>query len=142
MSFIYAIGSEDSQNVKIGISKDPEKRLKHLQTGNSATLQLLAAHRSADPDFSERAAHAIARPFREHGEWFSIGQEYAIRIVEVVAEMPDRIDITEANRDLILERCREHGNRGFTHWFRNILDQVNADREVEDFLPGCDWVTP
>lgn len=38
MSYIYVIGTENQ--VKIGFSKTPEKRLKQLQTGNMNKLQL------------------------------------------------------------------------------------------------------
>lgn len=37
MSYIYVIGTENQ--VKIGFSKTPEKRLKQLQTGNMNKLQ-------------------------------------------------------------------------------------------------------
>lgn len=69
--FIYIIREKDSGNIKIGISRNPEARLKQLQTGNSQPLELVS-FRSAENRFvDERALHNDAEDFHLRGEWFS-----------------------------------------------------------------------
>ena len=46
---LYIIQSDVSGNIKIGRSKDPQKRLKQLQTGNPNKLKLIAEFKS-DPN--------------------------------------------------------------------------------------------
>lgn len=39
--WIYFIAEDNNQRIKIGYSKDPEKRLKQLKTGNSNGLRIV-----------------------------------------------------------------------------------------------------
>ncbi len=59
--------------VKIGLAKDPKKRLRQLQTGNPQRLTLM--HWEEVPEKQaraiERAFHAAFAPWRLHGEWFA-----------------------------------------------------------------------
>jgi hypothetical protein len=70
--------------VKIGISKDPYKRLKELQTGNPFELALFAfawvgSYTAART--LELAVHVALAPFRLVGEWFGITPEDAERTI-------------------------------------------------------------
>jgi hypothetical protein len=40
--YVYAIREVDTGNIKLGISKNPQARLRQLQTGNSSRLELVA----------------------------------------------------------------------------------------------------
>ena len=66
------IGRHD--RVKIGISKDPEKRLQSLQTANAHKLILWYYFRvpKAQAKEIEKRLHGKFRWSRERGEWFSI----------------------------------------------------------------------
>lgn len=69
--YVYAIREKDTGHIKLGISRDPERRLKDLQTANSSELELVA-YRKADNRFAdERAIHADADAYRLRGEWFT-----------------------------------------------------------------------
>jgi phage anti-repressor protein len=69
--FVYAIREEETGRVKIGISADPESRLRALQVGNSQKLTLErvipAPHRFAD----EIAYHKQNIEHSVRGEWFA-----------------------------------------------------------------------
>ena len=69
--FVYAMMEEDTGNIKIGISKDPERRLKQLQTGNSSRLILVATHKAENRFNDERSLHHKNENYNIHGEWFS-----------------------------------------------------------------------
>jgi hypothetical protein len=66
---IYFIQDSSSFNIKIGCTSDVQKRLSHLQTGNSSRLVLLG---TAEGDAVEE--HCLHQLFGKHkirGEWFS-----------------------------------------------------------------------
>ncbi|HFH3763250.1 GIY-YIG nuclease family protein [Pseudomonas aeruginosa] len=60
-------------SIKIGSSMNVEDRLHHLETGAGERLELIA---SVPGSFgAERELHARFTGLREHGEWFSPGEE-------------------------------------------------------------------
>lgn len=76
--YIYIIGNNESQQ-KIGFAKNPEKRLKSLQTGNSQKLYL--HHTVKVPEekvkILEKKIHHEINHKRIKGEWFNISSEQA-----------------------------------------------------------------
>ena len=68
--YVYAIREKDTGNIKLGISRDPESRLRQLQTGNSSELELVAFRKAENRFADERALHADAEAYRLRGEWF------------------------------------------------------------------------
>ncbi len=68
--FVYAIREQDTGHLKLGISKDPEERLRQLQIANSSRLEIVAI-RPAPNRFSDEAAiHKLVGQYHIHGEWF------------------------------------------------------------------------
>lgn len=69
MEYVYAL--TDGKNIKIGISKHPKKRLKQLNTGNSAILYLLGYFEG------DRALehHIHTHYKRINGEWMEASEE-------------------------------------------------------------------
>ncbi|MFJ9493996.1 GIY-YIG nuclease family protein [Streptomyces sp. NPDC101224] len=70
---VYLIGSPESPLVKIRWSDNPERRLRHLQTGSPVPLQLLALFESGA--VMETALHRQFADKRRHGEWFDLGSD-------------------------------------------------------------------
>jgi len=70
--YVYAIKNQLTGNIKIGISKNPEARLKQLQVGNDGRLQLkLIAYRVAHNRYAdEKLAHKKNKDILIRGEWF------------------------------------------------------------------------
>lgn len=64
----YLIGAEGSPLVKIGMAKNPEARVKFLQTGQPMLLSLLWTHE----DDHERTLHRRFADQRIRGEWFDL----------------------------------------------------------------------
>lgn len=72
--FVYVAKESCSGRYKIGISSNPEARVKALNTGNPEKLVLIHAYLATDSGYkSESLAHAIYEKERLHGEWFSSG---------------------------------------------------------------------
>ena len=73
ISYIYVIGS-DNPPYKVGISRDPAKRLKSLQTGHPFPLQL---HYTKATDICktkllETVIHRHLKLHKTSGEWFDV----------------------------------------------------------------------
>ena len=69
--FIYQDAPSDTP-LKIGRSKDVEKRRKGLQTGNPETLKLVGYITSDDDSALESALHRRFAALRGLGEWFAL----------------------------------------------------------------------
>lgn len=79
MSFIYIISSNTA--IKIGFSKNPERRLVQLQTGHQDKLTL--AHKEPvlenQEKYLEKIIHKNINHLRIKGEWFILNVEDAIK---------------------------------------------------------------
>lgn len=85
-TFVYVVQGEPETPIKVGIARDPRKRLRALQTGNPQTLHLLyvvPGDSKLEANFHRRLkASAI------HGEWF--GGEEAEAFIAWFADYADR----------------------------------------------------
>jgi hypothetical protein len=68
--YVYAIRNTVTGNIKLGISRNPEARLKQLQTGNDCRLELVAMRPAAARFADEKALHNANAHARLSGEWF------------------------------------------------------------------------
>ena len=68
--YVYAIRNKHTGRIKLGISENPERRLKELQTGNDCELELLAYREAANRFKDEKAIHNRHQHLRVRGEWF------------------------------------------------------------------------
>ena len=70
--YVYAIRNNHTGRIKLGISENPERRLKELQTGNDCELELLAYREAANRFKDEKAIHNKHQHLRVRGEWFDV----------------------------------------------------------------------
>ena len=68
--YVYAIRNNHTGRIKLGISENPERRLKELQIGNDCELELLAYREAANRFKDEKAIHDKHQHLRVRGEWF------------------------------------------------------------------------
>ena len=68
--YVYAIRNNHTGRIKLGISENPERRLKELQIGNDCELELLAYREAANRFKDEKAIHNKYQNLRVRGEWF------------------------------------------------------------------------
>lgn len=70
--YIYIARQVESGNFKIGISKDPARRVKQLSTSSPEKVELIFAYKANEPfRVSETIAHKMFSSTRLNGEWFS-----------------------------------------------------------------------
>lgn len=81
--YIYLMGKPEGP-IKIGLSKNPEKRLKQLQTGYPEKLSLFEKFPVPEKSVKkfEKLIHDNLRYKRTHGEWFDLTLEEAKLDVE------------------------------------------------------------
>ena len=83
--YVYVIGFDEAEIVKIGSAISIGMRLTQLQGGCPFELKLLAAVSiyEAQPLLVEFAAHSIAREMGAHirGEWFELSVNDALRCI-------------------------------------------------------------
>ena len=69
---------------KIGVSDDPNKRLKNIQAHNPFEIELVKVYgyRSADAHRIERYLHKQFDEYRVRGEWFDFGDLDVIKLID------------------------------------------------------------
>lgn len=83
--YIYFIAEEPFNNkVKIGMSQNPQRRLKELQTGNPNTLVLRHVTQYDEYKALERTMHEICKDLRGVGEWFDITESELTGLVSAL----------------------------------------------------------
>jgi Meiotically up-regulated gene 113 len=83
--YIYVIGA-DQPPYKVGVAKNPEQRLKALQTGHPKPLRLIhkIATDAKRTHLLEAAMHRNMRHYQQTGEWFDMPLERLLAEVEFV----------------------------------------------------------
>lgn len=78
--YVYVMDGETGE-IKIGVSREPAKRLLQVRSNVGHPLELIAAWAHPQPYMVEREAHADLAEFRTTGEWFAIGVYTAFEAV-------------------------------------------------------------
>lgn len=85
MSSVYLV--TDGEKVKIGVTKDVNKRIKQLQTGNPRTITPIYISRELSNAYIlESILHSKYDKFRVSKEWFSLSDEYIEKIIGYIEE--------------------------------------------------------
>lgn len=69
---IYLIKSLDESCYKIGVSKNPTKRIRQLQTGNSYELELIYEYKTENAYKIESILHRRYSHLNKNKEWFDL----------------------------------------------------------------------
>ncbi len=95
----YFIGSE-SGPVKIGVSKDVQRRLRALQSGHPYTLSILATVEGGYA--AERRYHERFAAHRLRGEWFDCTDDIRTEINRLAPRHCDDCDYTTTDMDCVV----------------------------------------
>ena len=81
-------GIYDTVNIKIGVSDNPKKRLKGVQTGCPGNVHLIRTFEAGkDAYVHEGHFHKLYKEFSTGGEWFEFSNDYFVEKV-----LPEMID--------------------------------------------------
>lgn len=94
MSSVYLI--TDGEKIKIGVTRDIDKRIKQLQVGNPHTItQIYTSRELSNAYILESILHSKYDKFRVSTEWFSLTDEYIKKIIEYIEENGKRKNVEE-----------------------------------------------
>lgn len=95
MKQVYLLKSDYTGYYKIGVSKNPVKRINQLQTGSSENISLVYSYTSEIPYRLENALHNYYKMYNVNREWYNLSLENEL-------EFPALCETTERNIKLIL----------------------------------------
>ena len=98
MKKIYLLQSEVNGLYKIGISKDPNKRVKELQTGSGEIIYLLHEYPSKYARKIEGAFHSSYSHVQKKGEWFDLDIFAVLDFLDICEKIEKNIIFIEGNK--------------------------------------------
>lgn len=72
MKSVYLLKNIEESSYKIGVAKDPNLRLRNVQTGNSCKIVIADTFLTSLPYKVETALHNQYSHCRKEGEWFDL----------------------------------------------------------------------
>lgn len=96
-TYAYVIGSQRGPH-KVGLSRNPTRRLSQLQVGSPVALMLERSGpvSASDPDEVEAYAHWLLRESYVRGEWFKVTEEAAwVALIAAQEAVARRLGIPE-----------------------------------------------
>jgi hypothetical protein len=86
---LYVIRAEGMKRYKIGISVDPERRIRNLQIGSPIRLEVISLRPLRAARLVEMGLHESLAEHRAWGEWFDLPDDVLERLLAAVeAETP------------------------------------------------------
>lgn len=101
MKFIYLIQSLENSYYKIGVSKNPARRIKQLQTGNSSELKLCCTYKTDMANRIESVLHRRYSHLNKEGEWFDLSVLNELTFNDECRKIEETLNLIEKNIDLL-----------------------------------------
>lgn len=95
MGYVYLIEDIDNMCYKIGATKNVERRLNTLQTGNCAKLVLIHSFECEYPFRLEKMLHNYYKKYNVLNEWFYLDNPY--EFIDKCKEFSNTINILKDN---------------------------------------------
>ena len=93
-------GIYDKVNIKIGVSDNPKRRIKDIQTSNPLPVHLIRTFEAGkDAYIHEGYFHKLYKEFKTGGEWFEFSNDYFEE--KVLPEMIDYFNKIEISYDKV-----------------------------------------
>jgi hypothetical protein len=71
--YVYLMFSTERGDYKLGISKNPSRRIKQLQTGSGEKIELIDKYLTEYYSEVETSLHGLYAADHHLGEWFNLG---------------------------------------------------------------------
>ena len=94
--------NDETSRYKIGISKDPTKRIEQLQTGNDGDIVLISSFLSKYPTKVETALQNSYAHTRKRGEWFDLGIEQEVKFISECDRIEKNIEYLKEEGNLFI----------------------------------------
>lgn len=91
--YVYLAEAEGTNKYKIGISKNPKKRIDSLQVGNGEKLVLIKEFKTKHNFVLESALHRNFSSKHVVGEWFELTEQDVKGFLEVCQKLEGNFDV-------------------------------------------------
>lgn len=98
MMFVYLIRISENSTYKIGTTKDINKRIKQLQTGNAEQIYIIDKYQSDNAYKIEKALHNFFKHKNKLNEWFDLTIEDEIKFKELCIKIDNNLKFLEKNK--------------------------------------------
>lgn len=118
---VYVIASGDL--LKIGVARDPAKRLRTIKTGNPHGTTLVASREfmSAKSAYNvESRLHRFFHRHRKHGEWFAVSPGAAKARLKEIPEL-DAASLAQTSRTVWNEITTKEAQEAVRSAFSRIM---------------------
>jgi predicted GIY-YIG superfamily endonuclease len=102
VKYIYLIQSLENSYYKIGISKNPSKRIEQLQTGNPVQLKLIEIYQSEFANLIENTLQRKYNYLKKEGEWFDLSIQIETKFTEECKHIENSINILKRNNNFFI----------------------------------------
>ena len=102
MKHVYLIQSLENSYYKIGVSRNPKRRIKELQTGNSSELKLVESYQSEFADKIERTLQRRYSHLRKEGEWFDMGISNEVSFIKECQKIEETFVFLKKNNNVFI----------------------------------------
>lgn len=99
MKSVYLIRTNDGR-YKVGIAKDPQKRIRQLQTGNSDQLELIETYQSENASKIEGSLHRHYSYGKMIGEWFELSIKEESEFIKTCKLLDEALIRTTGHLDI------------------------------------------
>lgn len=122
---LYVISAEQ-ESLKVGISANPEKRIKQLATGTARQLSLDHVVRCEDAKGLELEIHEKLSGYHQKGEWFDYSCKTYLEGMLAGLEMDQSPEITDSAIREFVNILREYNpyQMGWYSWRERILKEL------------------
>ena len=101
MKSVYLIRGNDGK-YKIGIGKNPRKRICQLQTGNSDRLKIIETYESENASRIESTLHNQYAHNRNIGEWFDLSVSDEANFIKNCKRIDESITYLKKNGNIFI----------------------------------------
>jgi len=102
VKYVYLIQSLEDSYYKIGVSNNPQRRIKELQTGNSSPLKLVETYQSEFANQIEKFLQNRYSHFHKEGEWFDMGISEEVSFRDECQRIEKVLDHIKKNREVFM----------------------------------------
>jgi len=102
LRYVYIIRAANTNTYKIGITINPEQRLRQLQSSSPVDLAIVCAKNVDDAPGAELHIHTMYAANRKHLEWFTLKPK---DVKTIVAYLSGNITAFEKTRSTYCIRC-------------------------------------
>lgn len=135
--YLISCGDNDIRPTKVGVSDDPYKRIKELQTGNPRKLKIEIIIECVDRNHAfnlEKTIHEVLFKRRLQGEWFSMSGHKAMKVINRIANDPAYRSVKNIEKEARESRKEERARKNKVSLVKNYKKKLTISKNENKSL--------